>query len=302
MAGAGDDAGWLIGWAGLGLAQAVCLYEVCFAFLIRRLGPDARAAIVRVTLVAGFASTLAFPSFAALADVAGWRVAVLAAAGVAAGVILPLHWAGARAIRRHAPPPRVAATGTTGAGYGATLRNPVFWGMGGVFAIVGLNHWMMISFLVPVFVSQGATAALAVIAASTVGPAQVAGRLVLMRFETRVGNAAATRATLAATVLAVPILWVADIAPGLILGYALLQGAALGVITILRPVLIAEITGPTHYGALSGIIQIPALAASAAAPTVGALMLDGPGLEALLALSLGLSAVALGAVWGLTRG
>jgi MFS family permease len=294
-------AGWLIGWAGLGLAQAACLYEVCFAFLIRRLGPDARAAIVRVTLVAGFASTLAFPGFAALADLAGWRGAVLASAGTAAGVILPLHWMGAQAIRRHTPPPRAAGREPTAA-YGPTLRNPVFWGMGAVFAIVSLNHWMMMSFLVPVFVAQGAAAATAVFAASTVGPAQVAGRLVLMRLETRIGNAVATLATLAATVVAVPILWAADIAPGLILAYALMQGAAMGVMTILRPVLIAGITGPTHYGALSGIIQIPVLAASAAAPTVGALILDGPGVPALLALSFGLAAASLAAVWALTGG
>ncbi|MFN6980168.1 MAG: MFS transporter, partial [Gemmobacter sp.] len=180
--------GWIIGWTGLGIAQSLCLYEVCFAFLIRRLGPDARAAIVRVTLVAGFASTLAFPAGAALAETLGWRGAVLAAAAAAFGIILPLHWLGARAIRRQAPPPRAREAGAGPRGYSVTLRNPAFWGLGGVFALVSLNHWMMVSFLVPVFVAQGAGAGTAVFAASTVGPAQVAGRLVLLRYEAWVGN------------------------------------------------------------------------------------------------------------------
>jgi hypothetical protein len=43
------------------VAQAGSLYETCFAFLTRRLGEGARGAITRVTLVAGFAGTLAFP-------------------------------------------------------------------------------------------------------------------------------------------------------------------------------------------------------------------------------------------------
>lgn len=293
-------AGWIVGWTGLGIAQSLCLYEVCFAFLIRRLGPDARAAIVRVTLVAGFASTLAFPAFAALAEWAGWRGAVLAAAAAAFGVILPLHWLGARAIRRAAPPPQVTPRAGAAARYGPTLRNPAFWGLGAVFALVSMNHWMMVSFLVPVFVAQGAATGTAVFAASTVGPAQVAGRLILLRYEARIGNTIAARITLGATIAAALILWAAGLAPALIFVYTLTQGAALGVMTILRPVLVADITGSENYGALSGIVQVPSAAAAAAAPVIGALMLDGPGLWALLALSLAVATTSLALLWRLT--
>ena len=52
---------WNLYWIILGAAQAGCVYETCFALLTRRLGYGARAAITRVTLIAGFASTLAFP-------------------------------------------------------------------------------------------------------------------------------------------------------------------------------------------------------------------------------------------------
>ena len=52
---------WLLLWAVIGVAQAGCLYETCFAFLTRRLGDGARPAITKVTVVAGFAGTLAFP-------------------------------------------------------------------------------------------------------------------------------------------------------------------------------------------------------------------------------------------------
>ena len=68
-----SPASYLVAWGLIGLAQSVTLYETCFAFLIRRLGRSARAAIVRVTLVAGFASTIAFPAGAALSAWIGWR-------------------------------------------------------------------------------------------------------------------------------------------------------------------------------------------------------------------------------------
>lgn len=61
LSGAANPVVWFWIWGLIGLAQAGCVYETCFAFLTRRLGVGARAAITRITLVAGFASTLAFP-------------------------------------------------------------------------------------------------------------------------------------------------------------------------------------------------------------------------------------------------
>ncbi len=95
---------YLLAWAGLGVAQAASQYEPCFALLIRRFGTDARAAITRVTLIGGFASTFAFPAGAALAEAFGRRVAVWVAAAVAVGLILPLNLIGARVLARGIPP------------------------------------------------------------------------------------------------------------------------------------------------------------------------------------------------------
>lgn len=293
--------GWLIGWAGLGLAQAACLYETCFAFLIRRLGPDARSAIIRVTLVAGFASTLAFPAGALLAEHLGWRGALMTAAAVTLLLTLPLHWWGGRQIRRQAPPPTAGEAASDRGGLVRALRRRGFWVLAGVFALVSLNHWMIISFLVPVFVLQGVAPGLAVFAAATVGPAQVAGRMVLLHYEARVGNARATVITLGMAVAAAVVLWAAGLAPVLIFAYTLMQGAAVGVMTILRPVLISDVLGRASYGTIAGAIQIPALLASAGAPMLGALMLDGPGLGALLGLSVLLSVLALVGCLALNR-
>lgn len=275
---------YLVSWALIGLAQSVALYETCFAFLIRRLGPHARAAIVRVTLVAGFASTLAFPAGATLSASIGWRGAVWVAAAVMAFVLVPLFVIAGRMLRRveGAPDTREADKGALG----RALRSASFWILAIVFSLVALNHWMLVNYAVPIFVAQGASQPLAVFAASTVGPAQVAGRLVLMRFEARIGTTTATQITFLTMVAGTLALFLAGVQPWMIFAFTLIQGGAIGVMTILRPVLISEVMGPAGYGAIAGTIQIPALLAGALAPVLGAVMLDGFGVAGLLGLSL----------------
>jgi MFS family permease len=160
---------------------------------------------------------------------------------------------------------------------------------------------MIVNFLVPVFMGLGMAHGAAVLAASLVGPAQVAGRLVLMRYENRIGTGAATILTIGVSLVATLCLWAAGLGPGLIFAYAILQGAAMGIVTILRPVMISEVLGQAGYGAIAGVIQIPSLLAGAMAPLLGAAILAGPGIGALLGLSIVLSLCAMAAVAVLRR-
>ena len=58
------------------------------------------------------------------------------------------------------------------------------------------------------------------------------------------------------------------------------RGRGLGLLSILRPVLVAEVLGRRGFGAVSGAAAVAPILASAAAPVVGAGLLDwgGPGL------------------------
>ena len=94
-------------WLLLGVAMAGGLYEPCFAFVTRTRGADARKAITRITLVAGFAGTVSFPIANLVAEAAHWRASVLVFAALVAGVAVPLYWLGTAAPER--PPPPEAA-------------------------------------------------------------------------------------------------------------------------------------------------------------------------------------------------
>lgn len=278
-------------WAVIGVAQSACLYEVAFAYLVRRFGADARARIIRVTLVAGLASTLAFPAGAALAEAFGWRVAVLVAGGVMLGVTAPLHWLACRSIRAETVL-EVDAAG--GKGFvAAALRRPVFWGLAGLFGLVGLNHWILISFLVPLLVDMGIGHGWAVFAAATVGPAQTLGRFVLMRVEARVGTGQVLAITVGMMIAASVFLAGAGVSALVIFGFAVLQGGAMGIMTILRPALVAERLGREQFGAISGMLSIPSLGASAVAPLIAATLFEAAGPAGMIGASF---AMALGAL------
>jgi MFS family permease len=290
---------YLAAWAVIGVAHGASLYEVCFAWLVRRLGARARPAIIKVTLVAGFASTLAFPAGALLADGLGWRGAVLVAAAVMACVTAPLNHVAGRRLRRGVPRrPTSATVEADRGGLGRALARPMFWGLAAVFMLVNLNHWMVVNLMVPVLTAKGLAEGAAILAAACIGPAQVAGRIALMRYESRLSNAAVARATMAALVVGGALLMAAGAGVWLAIAYALAQGAAMGIVTILRPVLVSERLGQTAFGAVAGAIAIPPLLASAAAPALGALLLDrgGPDLVSATAFGLALAALALTAL------
>jgi predicted MFS family arabinose efflux permease len=264
----GEMAVWFLAWAGLGLAQALCLYDVCFGLLIRRYGTEARGAITRVTLVAGLASTLAFPAGAWLAEVWGWRGAVWAAVVVALGVMLPLQvWAA-----------RVLVRGTTTAAvardvprlrWGEVLRMPGFVLLALFFSLVNLNHWMLVNHIRPMLEALQVPDNTAILAASMIGPSQVLGRLILAGIGARAGTKAASWATVTALVVAPLGLLGALGWAGAAVAFAICQGIAMGVVTILRPMLVAETLGQERYGAVAGMMAIPGLAALAVAPLIG---------------------------------
>lgn len=287
---------WLIAWAVIGVAQAGSLYETCFAFLTRRLGAGARAAITRVTLVAGFAGTLAFPLGRVLGEALGGQAAMLVFAALILAGVVPanaLAVARLRRIERASAGPRLPDP--PGA-LRAALRRPAFWVIALAFGLAYLNHAILITYVLPLLQDRGASAALAATAAACIGPAQVAGRLALVAGGARIGTGQAVLASFAAVVLAAACLWAAGAALPMIFAFALLQGAGVGLMSILRPVLIAEVLGRQGFGSISGAIAVAPILGSAAGPAAGAALLGLGGSGAVLAACGAMALAGFGAV------
>lgn len=283
---------WIIGWVVIGVTQGGALYETCFAFLTRRLGDRAPAAILRVTLVAGFASTLTYPAGAVLGPVLGWRGALFCFAAVAAvGATSVNAWGVARLRRRAARPDR-SISSPPGA-LTRAMRRGAFWQLAIVFALAWLNHMMLITFIMPILQDRGALPAVAVFAASCIGPSQVLGRVALMALQHRSEPLNVTRLTIIGSAVGLVALIAAGVQPLLIFAFAVLQGASIGVVSVTRPVVIAQVLGREGFGAISGMMAVPVTLAIAVAPVLGAFLIDHGGVQLLLWCVLGLTLLAL---------
>ena len=288
---------WLLAWAAIGIAQAGCLYETCFAFVTRRLGAGARGAITRVTLVAGLAGTLAFPLGDVLGRVMGGQQALLAFAALILFGAVPVNALAVRQLRRGQRLGLARPQAEPGALRDA-LRRPMFWAVSAMFGLIMLNHGILLTYVLVLFEDRGASAATATIAAACIGPAQVLGRLALLFGGTRIDNRQSTLWSFGAVVAAAVVLMAAGAAPGLVFAVAALQGAGAGLLSILRPVLVADKLGHRGFGTISGAVAVAPILSAAAAPSVGAalLLMGGPGMIYGSCLVMAAAALAI-AVW-----
>lgn len=277
-------------WIVIGAAMSGGLYDGAFAALVRIDPAGARSAITGITLLAGFASTVGWPISTGLELAVGWRGTCLfwAMAHVCLG--LPLNASLPRSgesrpekLSREQGSPLTLLPGEKA----ATFL------LASIFSLTWFVTTAMAAHLPQLLQMQGLGLGAAVLAASLVGPAQVAGRIIefgfLKRFNPiRVATFAAVAPTLAASAL---LLFGAPAA----LPFALLHGLGNGVLTIAKGVLPLAIFGPCCYGARLGLLMAPSRMAQAGAPLLFGMVIDAHGSRALL-LSAILGAIAVAAL------
>lgn len=286
---------WLAGFLIVGLAQATTQFETCFAFLTRELGGEARAAIMRVALVAGLAPTVAFPLGDALARGFGWQGALIGFALFNLAVTVPLNRVGTRVL---AGGPHGEARGAEASegGDGAVRRalgTAGFWMLAAMLGLIWMNHMMLTTFAVPLMMDRGAGHGTAVLLAALIGPAQVAGRLVLLLSGDDFRTGRLTIWILVGFVVSAAALAMGGLGLGLLVAFAVVQGVAAGIMSILRPLLAAEVLGRAGFGAVWGALSVAPLTAQASAPLAGAALIDRFGAAGPVAAGAAMAAVGL---------
>ena len=283
-------------WIGLGVAMSGTLYEACFAVLVRSTGERARQAITIVSIIAGLAGTVAFPSAHLLVGALGWRGTVLVFAAVVGGIAVPLIWSACRRAEVqatiHAPNPSANAAQALG-----VARTAAFWLLSIAIFLAALDHGMLISHVLPILSDRGFDAGLAVIAASFIGPMQVAGRLVLMAADRLTTTLVASTGCFVMMAIAGMCLLNAPAVPALLIGFVVLQGAGIGVASVMRPVVTAELLGRKNFGFVSGLIGLMHMGGYAIAPSVSALVWASGGYDQVILLAVLAAAAAVAALF-----
>ena len=261
------------GWVVTGVAMAGTLYPPAFAALTHWGGVRRVRALTTLTLVAGLASTVFAPLASALDDWLGWRQAYLVLLATLVLITVPLHWWGLnhpwratqQAERGHAQGHEAAR-----AGVGTIARSLPFLLLALATALTALAVSAVVINLVPMLVEQGMSRNRAALTLGLGGVGQVAGRLAYARFAAATSVTARGVIVLAGVAIATASLALAPASAGLLIAFGMVLGLARGVYTLVHATAVTDRWGPTAYGALTGILTAPALAASAVAPFAGA--------------------------------
>ena len=278
---------WMFGaiWLGVGACLGGCLYETCFSLITRTRGDNARRDITLVTLFAGLDGTLSLPLSNAISHVYGWNAAIWTMSGLVALVGVPLVWYATSFLEKEYQKENAARDDETKETHSSTfnirrvLSKPAFWFIAIGFAMLGCNHGVIINHILPILTDRGLTGDAAVLAASMIGPMQVAGRLAMMAAERRVSSHAITSACFVGVACAGAALYFSAVVPALVVAFVILQGSGHGVTSIMRPVITKEILGTQNFGAISGAVAVPYLLAWAAAPVAGSLLWEAGGYD-----------------------
>jgi MFS family permease len=268
------------GWVLVGAAMAGTLYPPAFAALTRWGGQHRVRALTTVTLAGGLASTVFAPLAAWLDAAAGWRLAFLVLAAIAVAVTLPLHWWGLRhAWTTSNESGRVAQRGHPSQGVArvrvATTRPFVM--LASANALVALTAFAVVVNLVPMLREQGMDTQTAALVLGLGGLGQVIGRIGYARFAAAVGLTARSVLVVAAVAVLTAAFALAPPVTSVVIVLGMMLGLARGLYTLVRATAVTDRWGPASYGRLNGILTAPALAASAAAPFVGALLATATG-------------------------
>ncbi|NUT32372.1 MAG: MFS transporter [Hamadaea sp.] len=241
-------------WAAIGVTWALVLYEPAFAVIVPRLAPERRAlALLAVTVVGGFASTIFLPLTGSLVEGVGWRGALLWLAVILGVVTVPLHL-----LAVPAGPSGAHARATGGSSREvmiATLRRPRFW----LYAFAFTAHSSVITTLgiqlVSILRELGHPTTVAAGIAGLIGVLSVTGRLAitaLQRWTRPVGVVCGLFGVQAVALGLLP--FVGGQTAGAV-ACVVVVGLGFGVATITRPALVAQHFGTAHFGTVAGMLS-----------------------------------------------
>jgi MFS family permease len=261
---------FIAAWLVMGLGMSAGLYDAAFSTLGRTYGQSARQHITTLTLFGGFASTICWPLSALFLEQLGWRGTCAAYAVIQLLFSLPVYvFALPRDGRNGDEPPSLAGNAVSG-----TDPSPPL----GLFALLALTitigstlSTVMSVHLLTVLQARDLTLAAAVALGAIVGPSQVGARFIEMlvgKYHHPIWTKLASVTSLA---VGLGLLWAhLPWVPLALIFY----GAGIGLESIARATLPLVLFGAHNYAPIMGKLARPSLIAMAAAPSVGAYLIQ----------------------------
>jgi predicted MFS family arabinose efflux permease len=289
-------------WIGIGLASACVLYEAAFAVVVTWFHERRASALLALTVVAGFASSVFLPLTGQLVDRYGWRTAILALAAIHAATTIPGHLLVRRPPHLAARQAHAGATETARRRIVSTaLHDPAYWCLAVAFVASAAAIATVAVHLVAYLTELGHRPGFAATVAGLLGILSVTGRVATAAATSRWHSPSTVTAVVfviqAAAAACLPLVGHGELgAIACVLGF----GLGFGVATIARPAILADRYGTAAYATIASILAVPLTIAKALAPLAAAAARDASGTYTVVALGAGglclLAAAALSVV------
>lgn len=295
-------------FVGIGLASTAVLYDAAFAVVNTWFRRDRNTALLTITVIAGFASTIFLPTSQGLIDWLGWRDALLVLAGLCGLTALP-H---AAYLRRHPADHGYAPDGLEPAAEASPasevahahgwlrLKDPMLrralasrsvqWLTAGTFAVT-TGVTIIIVDLVSYLHSRDYSPTAAAFGAGAIGILSVTGRVALTTLARRLRLARVAALMVAGQVVGLVVLMLLPRPWGLLL-FVLLYGAGYGVMTIARAALLSDYVPTTVFARVSGVQALIVDVGRVLAPVAAGALITYLGYRAMLVAVMACSAIA----------
>jgi MFS family permease len=264
---------FILGWLVMGCGMGAGLYDAAFSTLGRIYGLAARRHVTTLTLFGGFASTACWPLSAFFVSELGWRGACGAYAAIQLLVAVPIY---AAALQGAAPSHPAAAQSIPRPASALRGARALFVLLAATITTGSMLAAVISVHLLVLLQSRGIALSAAVALGALVGPSQVGARFIEMligRYHHPIWTKIASVSLMAAGLL---LLWLEIPFIPLCL---VLYGGGIGLESIARATLPLALFGAADYAPIMGRLARPSLLAQAAAPTVGAVLIQHLGAE-----------------------
>jgi predicted MFS family arabinose efflux permease len=268
---------FIAAWLVMGLGMSAGLYDAAFSTLGRIYGLGARQHITTLTLFGGLASTVCWPLSAFFVHELGWRGTCAAYAAIQLLFSLTIYLVALPRERRNGrEEPASAQRGTAD----HIVRPPsVFFLLATTITIAPVLSTIMSVHLLTILQARDISLAAAVALGAMIGPSQVGARFIEMLVAKYHHPIWTKIASVAAVAIGLGLLWVHFPLVALAL---IFYGAGIGLESIARATLPLVLYGAANYAPIMGKLARPSLIAQAAAPSIGAFLLQWFGADGAL--------------------
>jgi hypothetical protein len=287
MAAARSVGAFAAAWVIAGATMSVLLYEGAFAALRDRTDLDFRRSVTTLTVVGGLASTAFWPLTRVAVDAVGWRGTAVGFGLLHLCIAAPIHAWALRGLRRVSPAPGPAdgpGAPDVPASTVAPPNDPRIRWLATSFALAAFVSGALAAHLDTLFTALGVAPRWVLAAAVSFGPLQTLGRVLDLVTRGAWSWRRLGTGLLALQAIALSSLFLVPRAPWWAVPFAASFGLANGLMTLVRPLAVADRRegDPAGFKSDLFLVSSAALFARAVAPLAVAFALGWSGARAVL--------------------